>query len=145
MNKNEAIAVNSFLRRDFPRYFVGFILIATGLGKVLELAGFVTVIEAYRLVSHRVAVALAYSLPLIELGTGFFLVIGRFLLSGASLAVGLHAVMISAVVITLARGIPVDNCGCFGVFFARPLSYTTLIEDLVMLVMSVWAWINARK
>ncbi len=142
---NELIAVNNFMRREFPRYFVGFILIATGIGKALDMAGFVIVIEAYRLVPHRVAVALAYLLPFIELGTGFFLVIRRYLLSAASLAVGLHVVLISAVVITLTRGIPVDNCGCFGVFFARPLSYTTLIEELVMLAMSGWAWMNARK
>ncbi|MGH8556627.1 MAG: MauE/DoxX family redox-associated membrane protein [Methylococcales bacterium] len=134
-----------WMRREFPRYFAGFILMATGLGKVLDIPGFVTVIEAYQLFPHRAAVLLAYILPFIELGTGFCLASGRFLLSGASLAVGLHAVMIGAVVITLIRGIPVENCGCFGVFFARPLSYTTLIEDLVMLAMSGWVWINARS
>ncbi|MCI0668202.1 MAG: hypothetical protein L0Y38_08135 [Methylococcaceae bacterium] len=137
--------MNSFLRREFPRYFVGAILIATGLGKLLDTAGFVGVIEAYRLVSHEIGVALAYSLPFIELGTGFSLVTGRYLSSGASLAVGLHTLMIGVVVATLERGIRVDNCGCFGVFLARPLSFSTLIEDLVMLAMSVWAWLNARK
>jgi len=32
------------------------------------------------------------------------------------------------------------NCGCFGVFWARPLSGATLIEDLVMAGLSILAW-----
>lgn len=136
--------MNSRPHREFPRYFVGVILIGTGLGKLLDLPGFVTVIEAYRLVPHPVSVVLAYVLPFIELGAGLLLVTGRYLIFGASLAIGLHGLLISAVIFTLERGIRVDNCGCFGVFLARPLSFTTLAEDLVMLTMSGWAWMNAR-
>jgi uncharacterized membrane protein YphA (DoxX/SURF4 family) len=131
--------------KEVPRYFVGLILIGTGFGKLLDMPGFVAVIEAYRLVSHSLSVVLAYSLPFVELGAGLSLVSGRYLAFGASLAVGLHAVLISAVIVTLERGVRVDNCGCFGVFLARPLGPGTLVEDLVMLVMSLWAWMNARR
>lgn len=137
--------MSSFLRQHFARGFVGLVLLATGLGKLLDMAGFVTVIEAYQLVPHRVAAVLAYSLPWIELGTGALLLTGRFLFSAASLAAALHLLMIGVVLITLKRGVQVENCGCFGVFFARPLTKTTLAEDLVMFAMSVWAWFNARK
>ncbi|MGR9106881.1 MAG: MauE/DoxX family redox-associated membrane protein [Gammaproteobacteria bacterium] len=137
--------MSSFLRQHFARGFVGLVLLATGLGKLLDMAGFVTVIDAYQLVPHRVAAVLGYSLPWIELGTGTLLLAGRFLLSAASLAVALHLMMIGAVLITLNRGVQVENCGCFGVFLARPLTKITLVEDLVMLGMSLWAWFNARK
>ena len=137
--------MNSFLRGRFPRYFVGIVLIGTGLGKALDMPGFVAVIESYRLAPHAVNVALAYTLPFLELGTGILLTTGRFVLSAAGIAVALHVLMIIVVLTTLGRGIRVENCGCFGVFLARPLSYTTLIEDAVMLAVSVWAWINARN
>ena len=128
----------------FPRYFVGLVLIATGTGKALDIPGFVEVIAAYRLVPDWFNPVLAYSLPFIELGTGLMLVSGFLLRTGAGIAVGLHGLMISAVLITLSRGIEVENCGCFGVFFARPLGVTTLIEDLVMFALSIWAFNNAR-
>jgi hypothetical protein len=37
----------------------------------------------------------------------------------------------------LLRGKPILNCGCFGSVFARPLSWMTVVEDLVMVSLSV--------
>lgn len=145
MSASKGKIVIAFLRRQFPRYFVGIVLVSTGLGKLLDMAGFVSVLDSYGLFPHEISTILAYSLPFVEIGTGILLLSGRFLLSAASLAVGLHLVMVVAVVTTLSRGTHVDNCGCFGVFLARPLTPRTLIEDLVMLAMSAWAWLNARK
>ena len=59
------------------------------------------------------------------------------LVLAAGVAVGLHLLLLAAVVITLWRGVSVANCGCFGVFLARPLSDLTAIEDLVMLGLSL--------
>lgn len=145
MIKNPPMSRIRSIERNFPRYFVGLVIMATGSGKALDIPGFVGVIEGYRLLPDWLGASLAYSLPCIELGSALMLLSGCFLLVGAGLAVGLHLAMISAVLITLNRGIEVENCGCFGVFLARPLGVNTLIEDLVMLLFSVWAWINALK
>jgi hypothetical protein len=37
---------------------------------------------------------------------------------------------------TLRRGIALDNCGCFGVFLARPLRWTTVLEDAALAAIS---------
>ena len=39
--------------------------------------------------------------------------------------------------IALARGIPIGNCGCFGVFRERPLAPTTLLEDAALIALSL--------
>lgn len=51
-------------------------------------------------------------------------------LTAAALA-GLYAVVLSA---TLARGIALGNCGCFGVYLARPLTVFSPLEDVALLL-----------
>ncbi len=130
---------------SFPRVFVGLVLLATGTGKLLDMAGFVTVLDAYRLMPYWMNTALAYTLPFIELLIGCSLVVKANPSREAWGAIVLHLLMLTAVSITLQRGIPVDNCGCFGVFFARPLTIQTLFEDLFMLLMSFFALIIAKR
>ena len=40
----------------------------------------------------------------------------------------------------LARGLTLANCGCFGVFLARPLSWESPLEDLVALALCGFLW-----
>ncbi len=128
-----------------PRIFVGLVLVSTGIGKGLDMAGFVTVLDNYQFQPHWVSLILAYTLPFIELGTGICLLIAVQRIAIAWMAVGLHTLMLSVVVITLKRGIEVANCGCFGVFLARPLTTVTLIEDTVMLAMSFLVLLDAWR
>lgn len=120
-----------------PRWFVGFVLIATGTGKALDIPGFVHVLAAYDLLPSWGNVTLASTLPFLELATGICLVTRIKLPAAAWSTVGLHASLLSAVLITLWRGIEIANCGCFGVFLARPLTGQTAAEDAAMLGLSL--------
>jgi len=130
--------------RAIPRFFVGLILISTGIGKGLDMSGFVSILASYQLMPHYLNVLFAYTLPFIELGTGIGLILAIKRIQMAWLAVAIHVLMLCTVIITLSRGIVVPNCGCFGVFLARPLSTVTAIEDLVMLTMSLLALLDAK-
>jgi uncharacterized membrane protein YphA (DoxX/SURF4 family) len=127
-------------RAQVPRFFVGAVLIATGLGKVLDIAGFAQVLAAYALLPASLNRLLAYSLPFIELATGLCLVLRQQLRLAAAVAVLLHVMLLSSVLVTLWRGIAVANCGCFGVFLARPLTPVTAVEDSAMLLFSLLAF-----
>lgn len=120
-----------------PRTLLGLVLIATGTGKALDMPGFVRVIAAYQLMPEMGNVWVAYSLPAYELLTGLALFAGVRLREAAWAAVLLHIVMLAVTLATLLRGIHLDNCGCFGVYFARPLTWGTPVEDAVLLVLSV--------
>ena len=114
-------------------------LVATGTGKVLDLPGFADVLAGYRLFPPWGDRLVAYTLPFVELATGLGLLTGLTRRAAAASAVSLHALLVSVVIATLWRGIPVENCGCFGVFLAHPLGLQTLVEDLVMLAASALA------
>ena len=47
-------------------------------------------------------------------------------------ATALHICFTLLATLTLLRGIDVPNCGCFGVFWARPLTFITVAEDVFM-------------
>lgn len=130
---------------QLPRWFVGLVLIATGTGKALDIPGFVHVLAAYALLPAWGNILVAYTLPFVELVTGWCFLAGVRLLLAAWIAVGLHLLFLSAVLGTLWRGIVVANCGCFGVFFARPLTGLTAIEDLVMIGLSLSVLWQARR
>ncbi|HIF50479.1 MAG TPA: DoxX family membrane protein [Thiotrichaceae bacterium] len=139
----KTLFINHYLRA-IPRVFVGLILISTGIGKALDMPGFVTILDGYQLLPYWFSVLLAYLLPFIELGVGISLLIAFKRCLIAWLAVLIHVLMLSVILWTLYRGIEVANCGCFGVFFARPLTPLTAIEDIVMLSMSLLALLDAK-
>ena len=128
----------NYLRHHLARHLLGLILLATGLGKALDIPGFVQVLANYQLLPAWGNIGMAYALPFIELTTGLGLLTSYFLRPSAYSAVALHILLLTAAAVTMWRGISLDNCGCFGVFFARPLGVQTLIEDGVLLLLSLY-------
>ncbi len=145
MIKTSQIKTTNHWLWSVSRIFVGLVLIATGTRKGPDKPGFVTILDSCQLQPHWVSLVLAYTLPFIELGIGICLLMAVQCVPTAWMAVGLHSLMLSVVVITLKRGIEVANCGCFGVFLARPLTTITLVEDAVMLAMSLLVLLGARR
>ena len=143
INNPQIKKLNPWLR-SIPAYFVGIVLISTGIGKALDVSGFASVLEAYQLFPDWLNIPLAFALPCIELGIGICLLMRLHRIVTACMAVALHIIMLSVVIMTLNRGIEVSNCGCFGVFFARPLTTLTAIEDFFMLGMSLLILFDAR-
>ena len=77
-------------------------------------------------------------LPLASLITGVeallavWLLTGWRLRTGALVAAGLNMAYALWMLVSLLRGLRLDNCGCFGVFFPQPLTWASPIEDLVL-------------
>jgi uncharacterized membrane protein YphA (DoxX/SURF4 family) len=133
------------LMRKTPRWFVGLVLVATGTGKALDIPGFVDVLAAYDLLPAWGNVILAYCMPFIELATGTALLADILLPLATWVAVGLHTLLLAAVSISLWRELEIANCGCFGVFWPRPLGVQTIVEDSVMLGLSLLVLWEARR
>ncbi|MFZ2682051.1 MAG: MauE/DoxX family redox-associated membrane protein [Patescibacteria group bacterium] len=121
-----------------PRILVGSVLVITGLAKVLDMPGFAEVLSHYQLFNNlTIYTVIAYTLPFVELAIGFSLLLSWQTRWAALGAIALHLIFIIILTITLLRNIPISNCGCFGVFLARPLTWTTILEDVVMIAFSV--------
>ncbi len=128
-----------------PRFLLGSILLSTGLGKALDIPGFIQVLANYQLFPAWGNTFMGIFLPFIELSTGLGLITAYYLKAAAYSATLLHVLMLTAASFTMARGIQLDNCGCFGVFLARPLGVQTLIEDGMLLLLSLWILFKSTR
>lgn len=123
--------------RAFLRFAIAALLLVTAAGKLLDVAGFAAVLDSYRAFPAWALVPTAVAVPLTELALAAWLLSGRRLGGAAGASAGMHAAYAGWAATTLARGVAVPNCGCFGVFLARPLSWGTVLEDAVMVAASL--------
>lgn len=129
----------------FLRIFLGLFLLAAGVGKALDLPGYVDVIGTYEMglpVWARWLIAIA--IIIVEGELALWILSGWRTSVAALLALALHTGYFALLTITLLRGIDVPNCGCFGVFLARPLRPVTLLEDLALVAFSWGLYMLAR-
>lgn len=112
------------------------VFLATGLGKALDVAGFAAVLGTYRLLPDAMLLPAAVAIVAIELAIVTGLARPRWRRGAAFWASIVAAGNTMVLIITLMRGIALENCGCFGVFLARPLSWATPVEDVVLLALA---------
>jgi uncharacterized membrane protein YphA (DoxX/SURF4 family) len=118
------------------RLLVGGVLVYAGFLKaVAPTAEFTAAIDAYRLVPYHVASIAAFVVPWVELLTGTYLIFGFMLRATAIVAGVLFSVFLIALGSTLARGMDLASCGCFGAETLRPKQ--TIGVDILLLGLSV--------
>lgn len=126
------------------RLFIAVVLLTTGLGKALDIPGFVEVLITYQALADWMLYPVALGTTATELITSFWLFSGRLVFWAALASLGLHVVFTLWTAVTFLRGLDIPNCGCFGVFFARPLDGWTIVEDLVMVAFSGLLIVSSR-
>jgi len=114
------------------RYFIASVLLLTGIGKLLDVPGFIKVIDTYKIIPTFLQPAIAVSMVLVELKIAENLFRKISLTITALAATALHIGFTLLATLTLLRGIEVPNCGCFGIFWVRPLTFITVAEDVFM-------------
>jgi uncharacterized membrane protein YphA (DoxX/SURF4 family) len=119
------------------RALIALVLLATGTAKLLDMEGFAAIVAAYRAVPHALVVPAAWAVALGELGLAAWLISGAGSRPAALASAALHAAYMTWAATALARGLQIENCGCFGVFWGRPLALTTLLEDVALVALSL--------
>ena len=120
------------------RIFLVVLLLSTGIGKLLDIQGFADVIATYQFFIPEILLApLGLIVALFELFLGLAIGRGIGLKLCAMLTILTHAGYAGLAIITNLRGLELNNCGCFGVFLARPMTWFTVIEDMVLLGLSI--------
>lgn len=130
------------------RWLLGLLLATTALGKSLDLLGFAAVIGTYEVFPASLWLPIAITMTAAEWVLAGWLLSGRRPVLACVGAAAMHLVFSGWAAMTLLRGIEVPNCGCFGVFLARPLGWQTVVEDLVVTgvcLLAVWACAAARS
>ncbi|MDQ2979563.1 MAG: hypothetical protein M3R62_10090 [Acidobacteriota bacterium] len=118
--------------RIFLRNLVGLVLVATAVGKLLDLPGFARVLGAYQAFPEALLLPIGAAVVLAELALAVWLLSGRRPFSAALAALVLHVAYAVWSTSALLRGLQLSNCGCFGVFLPRRLSWFTVAEDLAL-------------
>ena len=97
------------------RIIIGGIFIFSGLGKLLSpYQNFQYVIQAYQLLPSSGEILVAQVFPWIELSVGVFVFSGLWTAWSLKGALILFGIFITVVGQALIRGLPLENCGCFG-------------------------------
>ncbi|MEX2210362.1 MAG: MauE/DoxX family redox-associated membrane protein [Gaiellaceae bacterium] len=116
------------------------LLLAMAAGQLADLGGFRGILEDYRALGGAEGAA-AVVIPAVEVLAGAALLARRRLprpAVGAAAAGGvLVAVFWSALTMqAFARGLALDNCGCFGVYLGQSLRWWVLLEDAEFLLLA---------
>lgn len=125
------------------RLLAGWVLAFSGAGKAGAPAQeFAAAIEAYAILPPDMALPAAALLPWAEVLAGFALLFGWHTRWAAACAAGLFGLFIAALGSTLARGIELADCGCFG--FGWHLAPTqTIFLDIVLAAGAAWLFIHS--
>ena len=119
------------------RTVLGGILLASALGKSLDLPGFVEVLITYRAFPDWSLWPIALLITTIECGLGLWVLSGSRLPQAALATVVLNGAYAIWMALSLYRGIDVPNCGCYGVYLPQPLRWYSPLEDLVLVVLGL--------
>lgn len=121
----------------FLRICLGVVIVGAGAGKALDVPGFVGVLRTYELgLSEATLWPVAAGVTLFELGLGCWILSGLRLRVASLLSAVMHVGYLILLTDALRRGLELQNCGCFGVFFARPLEWYTPLEDAALIAAS---------
>lgn len=121
----------------FLRYGIGLVLLATSIGKLLDLRGFARVLGTYDVFPPPFLAPLSVAVSTLELALAVWLFSGRLLAQAAAASALLHGAYAVWAAVGMARGLRIPNCGCFGTLLARPLTWGTVAEDLLMTAGSI--------
>lgn len=125
------------------RIVLGVLFLAMAAGQLASLGAMGDIISAYGLTGGAVSVALAVALIAGEAVVGVWLTarprsqarIPVWIFTAVSLVWTVLAAQ------AFARGLVIDNCGCFGIYLPQPLRWWVLVEDGLLLL---YAWLLLR-
>lgn len=128
------------------RYFLGLLFVATAIGKLLDNRGFAKVINSYQLgIQDNWLLAIGLMVSLLELVIGINILRGQALQANIFATLVFHLAYAFLAFVTLLRGMAISNCGCFGVFLARSMTWATVAEDMVLAGISLVCWLLLRR
>lgn len=124
------------------RCYIGGLFIYASIYKINYPAEFAETIASYQLVPHFLVNPLAVVLPWVELIAGTLLLAGIRPRAAIVVLGGLLLVFTLAIGWVLALGVPI-GCGCFHTI-EDPISWKTLLRDLIWLAMALYVFIYDR-
>jgi len=119
------------------RLVLGAIFIYSALDKIDGRADFAKIVNHYHLLPVPLVNIFAITLPWVELFTGLFLIVGKYVRAASLLYSVLLVLFIIALFQAAVRGISI-NCGCFSLKGDEASNlWLRIFQDFVLLFLSV--------
>jgi putative oxidoreductase len=119
---------------------VGGVFVYASLSKIADPRAFAKIVYHYQVVGPNASLGfvpanlVAVALPWVELIAGALLIAGVWRREAAAVTAVLLLVFVAAVTSTLARGIDIQNCGCFALDASgRAAGWKLIAGDLALL------------
>lgn len=126
--------------RPIARLALAALFLAMAAGQLSNLSGFIDIMASYGLGGTTLASFAATALIAGEVTAAVGLMsrdqVRRYRAASVAVAAALAWGVLG--IQAFARGIALDNCGCFGVHASQPLRWWVLIEDLEFLALAWW-------
>ena len=124
------------------RLFLGALFLYAGYAKLQEPFLFEMAVDSYQLLAPWAVLAVAHSLPWLEVALGLVLIAGWKLTYFSGFATLLIGFFLALMAISFARGVEAQ-CGCFG--GGEPVSPWTLTRDSMMFLVAVYLTVYSWK
>lgn len=132
--------MNNFLSNKYLlllfRLIVGFVFLYAGAQKINSPSVFAESISAYKLFPEFIINFIAVFVPWLEVISGLLLILGISVKENSFIIMNMLVLFILLIVITMLRGLDID-CGCFGESNENQIGLKKLIENIVLLFMSI--------
>ena len=119
------------------RFLLAILFLATSLGKLLDNRGFAEVLQTYQLFPSFTLMPLALAISLSEFTLGIFTLLNKKIKFCSKAILFINSLYLALAIVSNLRGLNIPNCGCFGVFLARPMTWNTVIEDAILVLVSL--------
>lgn len=117
------------------RVFMGVFFVVFGGFKVMRLKGFANAYPDYDLVAQH-SKLYAWVYPFIELALGILFLANLWIISANIITIVIMSIGALGVYLKLRKGEEII-CACLGTVFKVPMTWVTLMEDLVMVGMAI--------
>jgi len=122
----------------FLRAVIAGVFILSGAEKLISpYQNFLYVVQGYELFNGIFDQAIAFIMPWIELILGVFVLFGLWLKTSLRLTLVLIVGFIIIVSQAILRGLPIEECGCFGDLLSLPLNYIIIFDSALFVITSL--------
>lgn len=127
------------------RVLIGGVFLFAGFSKlILPHAEVVAQVQQYQLLPIWLVSLTATVLPWVEVASGTAVFVGLYTTWAAGLITAQLMCFSLLMVLVIAAGIPIEDCGCFGRLGLPETPLQVLIRDLVMLALARAIWRRQR-
>lgn len=138
-----AAATAGVRRRSPARIVLAVLLVAMAAGQLSDVGGFARILGTYRVLPGDVPILAAWAFIAAEALAAVALL--RRARYGATLAVVVALAWTVLATQAFVRGLPIANCGCFGVHLGQELRWWVLLEDAEFIALAAWVYRAGRR